>query len=131
MIRESPEGDLIRFAEKLLALLDQGSFTATYKYAVLLGIMDLCMEQVSRTGQAPTSVTTRQLAEKTIELYWPHTVRYPVTETVLRQNQGRGDSQVAIVTAITEFRQRTSLESLGRCRARHRAECARLIADRS
>jgi len=36
---------LIRFAEKVLALLDQGTFTATYKYAVLLGLMDLCMEK--------------------------------------------------------------------------------------
>jgi len=78
-VSDYPEHPLIRFAEKVLALLDQGSFTATYKYAVLLGIMDLCMEQVSRTGQPPTSVTTRQLAEKMIELYWPHTLRYPTT----------------------------------------------------
>jgi hypothetical protein len=35
---------LIRFAEKVLALLDQGTFTATYKYAVLLGLMDQSME---------------------------------------------------------------------------------------
>jgi 5-methylcytosine-specific restriction endonuclease McrA len=127
MMREAPERDLIRFAEKVLALLDQGSFTATYKYAVLLGLMDLCMEQVSRSGQPPTSLTTRQLAEKTIELYWPHTVRYPISETVLRQNQGRGDSQAAIVSAIAKFRHRTSFESLARCRARHRAAFERLV----
>ena len=35
------ERSLIRFAEKVLALLDQGSFTATHKYAVLLGLLDL------------------------------------------------------------------------------------------
>jgi len=34
---------LIRFAEKVLALLDQGTFTTTYKYAVLLGLMDVCL----------------------------------------------------------------------------------------
>ena len=107
--------------------MDQGSFTATYKYAVLLGIMDLCMEQVSRTGQPPTSVTARQLAEKTIEHNWPHTLRYPITETVLRQNQGRGDSQAAIVSPIAKFRQRTSFESLGRIRDRHRAAFERLV----
>ena len=32
------------FGEKLLNLLDEGAFTATYKYAVLLGLIDLCRE---------------------------------------------------------------------------------------
>ena len=103
----SPNTDLIHFAEKVLALLNQGSFTATYKYAVLLGPMDLCMEHVSRTGEPPQWVTTRQLAEKTIALYWPHTAQYPVTEQVLLQNQGRGSSQAAIVKEIAKIRQRT------------------------
>ena len=98
----------LAFAEKLLVLLGEGHFTATYKYAVLLGLMDLCMEHVSRTGQPPESVTTRQLAEKAVELYWQHTARFPVTETVLRQNQGTRDSQAAIVSAIVKFREKTS-----------------------
>jgi hypothetical protein len=43
-------------AERVLTLLDDGSFTATYKHAVLLGLIDLCMEGVSdnrhpRTGR--------------------------------------------------------------------------------
>ncbi len=118
---------LIRFAEKVLALLDQGTFTATYKYAVLLGLMDLCMEHVSRTGQPPESVTTRQLAEKVVELYWQHTSRFPMTDTVLRQNQGTRDSQAAIVSAIVKFRKQTSFESLGRCRAKYKAAFERLL----
>ncbi len=39
------DGDLIRLAERLLAILDRGRFTATYKYAVLLGLIDLCVEK--------------------------------------------------------------------------------------
>jgi hypothetical protein len=62
--------DIVAFAERLL---DQGSFQTTYKYAVLLGLMDLCVEHTSTTGAAPTSVTTPQLADKVLELYWPHT----------------------------------------------------------
>ena len=123
----SPNTDLIRFAEKVLALLNQGSFTATYKYAVLLGLMDLCMEHVSKTGEPPQAVTTRQLAEKTIAMYWPHTAQYPVTDQVLLQNQGRGSSQAAIVSAIARFRQRTSFESLGRCRSKHKASFDKLV----
>ena len=40
----------IRFAENALQLLEQGGFVATYKYAVLLGLMDLCLEGTSRDG---------------------------------------------------------------------------------
>ena len=43
--------DPIRFAERLLALLEEGSFTATYKFAVLLGLMDLCLEHSNRFGE--------------------------------------------------------------------------------
>ncbi|RPJ84415.1 MAG: hypothetical protein EHM13_04410 [Acidobacteria bacterium] len=68
-----PVNDLVAFAERVLALLDQGSFVATYKYAVLLALMDLCLEGTRRDGSAPDCVTTRQLAQKVVELYWPHT----------------------------------------------------------
>ncbi len=65
--------ETIRFAEKLLALLEEGSFSATYKYAVLLGLIDLCLEYADRHGDPPAVVTTTQLAHKVIELYWPLT----------------------------------------------------------
>jgi hypothetical protein len=71
-----PEQDLVAFAERVLALLDQGSFVATYKYAVLLALMDLCLEGTNRHGRAPDCVTTRQLAAKVIELYWPQTSEF-------------------------------------------------------
>jgi len=98
------ETGAIAFAERLLMLLDEGAFTATYKYAVLLGLIDLCMEGVSAKGVPPTTITTRQLAEKVIELYWPHTVPYPGSEDadVLRQNAG---GQAEIVSAIRRFRE--------------------------
>jgi hypothetical protein len=44
------ELDAVAFAEKVLSLLDQGRFVATYKYAVLLGLIDLCLENVSSNG---------------------------------------------------------------------------------
>ena len=36
-----PDGGPIAFAERLLSLLDEGRFTATYKFAVLLALIDL------------------------------------------------------------------------------------------
>ena len=40
-------------AEQLLAVLAEGAFTATYKYAVLLALVDLCVERSTPTGEAP------------------------------------------------------------------------------
>lgn len=92
----------LAFAEKLLNLLGEGSFTATYKYAVILALMDLCLEHSSRTGAAPSQVSTRQLAEKVLELYWPHTLPFR-QGSVLRQNAG---GQASIVSGILAFRER-------------------------
>ena len=78
----------IGFAEKVLELLDEGRYTATYKYAVLLALLDVCLEQTQSSGARPEMVTTRQLADKIVELYWPHTVPFVgvAPATVLKQN---------------------------------------------
>ena len=102
----------LAFAEQLLTILADGAFTATYKYAVLLALVDLCVEYSTSTGDAPTSVTTPQLAEKVLELYWPQArvyqdsaTTYPTRSrshnpTTLRQNSG---GQATIVSQIVRF----------------------------
>jgi len=100
--------EVISFAERVMTLLEQGRFTSTYKYAVLLGLMDLSMEQFTRSGKAPDSVTTRQLAEKIIQLYWLQTNPYMVSlnqHEVLFQNTGRRGAQASIIKHIQSFRQ--------------------------
>jgi hypothetical protein len=104
-----PDRGAIAFAEKLLTMLAEGRFAATYKYAVLLGLMDLCLEHSTRKGAAPQSVTTRQLAEKVLELYWPHTVPFgDLSKPVLRQNAGR---QAGVLSEIDRFRSKHALDS--------------------
>lgn len=51
----TPAGDQspFTFGEKILNLLDQGRFTSTYKYAVLLALVDLCLENPKPDGSAP------------------------------------------------------------------------------
>lgn len=92
---------VIRFAEKLLEILEEGSFTSSYKCAVLIALMDLCFEENSRSRTAPQGVSTRQLAEKIIEIYWPHAAIYPGTSAVLSQNS---KGQAKILSSILEFR---------------------------
>jgi hypothetical protein len=99
-----PRG-VIRFAEKVLELLDEGRYTATYKYAVLLALLDLCLESTKASGAPPEMVTTRQIAEKIVEIYWVHTLPFVsrVEPEVLRQNAG---GQAEIVSSILRFRAR-------------------------
>ncbi len=105
MENEANDLDAIGLAEYVLTLLDQGSFTATYKYAVLLALMDLCLEQTSKSGHPPTMVTTAQLAVKVIEIYWPHTAPFKKQQNgVLLQNSGARQSQAEIVRMIEKFR---------------------------
>jgi len=86
-------------------MLDRGGFVATYKYAVLLALLDLCLELTSQRGEPPTSLTTRQLAEKVVQLYWPHTLPYGAGRSalVLRQNNA---GQAELVGLIARFRER-------------------------
>ena len=95
----------IGFAEKVLELLDEGRYTATYKYAVLLALIDLCLERTQASGAPPDMVTTRQLAQKIVELYWPHTVPFAgrASALILKQNNL---GQAEIISAIVRFRGR-------------------------
>ena len=101
--------DAIAFAEKVLALLDQGAFTSTYKFAVLLAIMDLVVEKADDAGLLATMITTRQLAEKIIEVYWTHAVAYSPLKAVPKQNT-RG--QAEIISKIQRFRDRNHYSTL-------------------
>ena len=120
----------IQFAEKVLALLDDGRFSSTYKYAVLLGLLDLSLENVSRTGEPAEVFTTRQLAAKVIELYWPHAAPYAREATAEVLIQNGSSRQAEIVTAIRRTRERIAAAdpsaSLVQLRQREPAEFKRL-----
>jgi hypothetical protein len=106
----APRSDAVALAEKVVALLGEGQFTATYKYAVLLGLMDLCLEKTERDGAAPDVVSTRELAKRVVEIYWPHCVPYHESDSqsdspgILRQSLGGRNSQAEIIRLITACR---------------------------
>jgi hypothetical protein len=131
------DADTIAFAEKVLALLRQGSFTATYKFAVLIGLIDLSLEGYTSAGLPPDSVTTAQLADAVTRLYWPQVAPFQAADgAVLRQSSG---GQAKIVTLVAAARARlvpsggsassaTSNGSWSRCRCR---ACRRSAACRT
>jgi diadenosine tetraphosphate (Ap4A) HIT family hydrolase len=120
--------DAAGFGERILQLLDEGRFTATYKYAVLLALIDLCLEQGSAVGGV-SSFTTEQLAQKIVELYWPQTAPYAGQKglQVLVQNRG---GQAQIVSAIRKFRERSGADPsqpLSRARLQASEQFDRLV----
>jgi hypothetical protein len=64
------------FIQKLRRLLDEGSFVATYKYALLHAIADLCVTRGDDSG-APLTLSTRDLADQFVRLYWRQAAPFP------------------------------------------------------
>ena len=122
------EQDALALAERVLTILEEGNFSATYKYAVFTAILDLCIEKASKHGVPPETLTTRQLAERVLTLYWPHVTPFKGVGT-LRQGGGAGQ-QATIVRLMQVARARWGdgdTDTLFRARQKHRAEFDRLL----
>jgi hypothetical protein len=57
-------------------LLDEGMFVASYKFALLLALADLSIEE-GNDSRSPLTLTTDAIAEKFIQYYWRQVVPYP------------------------------------------------------
>lgn len=125
----STDGGTIALAERLLQVLEYGHFSATYKYALATAILDLSFEQTSAKGEPPTTLTTRQLAEKVTALYWPHASPFE-KGTILRQGGVRAGQQAEILRHVADFKGRfagSEREWLERARAADPAAFERLL----
>jgi hypothetical protein len=113
----------IRFLANLQRLLDEGSFVASYQFALLLALADLSIEHGDDSG-LPLTVSTEDIAEKFIEYYWRQTVPYPspIDARVLQQNTGK---QAAILDLIRVARSAPG-DSLAKL-MRERAAWPRLV----
>lgn len=99
----------IEFLINIQRLLKEGAFVATYKYALLTALADLCVEKGDDTG-SPLKLHISEIAEKFVVYYWRQTMPYipPIsgkeTESgkILQQNTG---SQAEIVRLIARIRE--------------------------
>lgn len=118
----------LALAERVLAILDEGGFSATYKFALFTAILDLCIEKTTVYGTPPETLTTRQLADKVVELYWSHVTPYGGVGT-LRQGGGFGQ-QATIVGRIEIARSQwadAQTDTPHRARQVHPAEFRSLV----
>ena len=103
----------LAFLTRLQRLYVEGDFAATYKFALLIALADLAVEQGSDDG-AELSLTVRQIAERFVSLYWHHATPYAgvgdsAHAQVLSQNLG---AQAAVLLAIQAFQARSHQPSL-------------------
>ena len=100
----------LKFLKNIQLILQSGSFSSTYKFALLISLSRLAIEKGEDTGRI-LSLEYTDIAEKFIELYWKQAVPYTFNDQgqlILNQNNGK---QAAIVKRIIEHRKNYS--SLG------------------
>jgi 5-methylcytosine-specific restriction endonuclease McrA len=111
----SPSEELL---QRILAILGSGRRSATYKPALLLALVELCVERAPADGGALV-LPLRDVADRVLELYWPAARPYPGVDGVLRQAT-MPNSRIS--SAIAELRARVGpgQGSLGQVRMSHR-----------
>jgi len=100
----------LKFLKNIQLILQSGSFSSTYKFALLISLSRLAIEKGEDSGQS-LSLEYTEIAEKFIELYWKQAVPYTFNDQgqlILNQNNGK---QAAILKRIIEHRKNYS--SLG------------------
>jgi hypothetical protein len=90
----------VRFLQDVQRILQEGSFAATYKYALLLSLADISVERGDDSG-ASLDVTVREIADRFVTYYWrqarPYQPSGSVSGQVLKQNTG---NQAAIISFV-------------------------------
>jgi 5-methylcytosine-specific restriction endonuclease McrA len=118
--------DAIGFGEKLLGLLETGSFTTSYKYALLLALLDETLERTRPDGSPPTVLSGRELGRRVFELYWRQA--RPFADAGPLRQSGMRD----IVVKLAELRRELALPehvSVDEARRRHALEVRRVERD--
>lgn len=62
---------------RVIELLDEASYSTTYKMATLLGLIEVLQESSTADGKYPDSVSGTAVADKVFERYWRQSVPYP------------------------------------------------------
>lgn len=121
--------DVITFAEKVLSLLDTGRYTATYKFATLTALIDVCVESVDEAGIPPQRISAKMVGAKVLELLWIHSLPYRGGEDgwiYLRHSTLQNDLVDIITAARRELGLVRAGTTLEQARRTHPVEIASL-----
>ena len=103
--KTSAESD-VRFLENLQLVLAESRTNSTYKYALLITLADICVEDTSADHRAELSIPVTRIAERFLEIYWRHGLPYGMGirdsgGRVLSQNRG---GQALVIRRTNELR---------------------------
>jgi len=98
--------DQLLFLSKIQRLFAEGEFTATYKFALVISLVEIAIEVPPLSKESELEVSIRSIATKFIELYWKQSFEFVAGRAgtrrgVLANNLG---NQAAVITAIRKFR---------------------------
>lgn len=95
--------DFIAYIQRMLA---EGDFSATYKFALLHAIADVCVEHPLQQPDSELVITLDELVDKLILLYWHHAVPFATGSNgdaaLLKQNTGK---QSKVITELYQCQQ--------------------------
>lgn len=95
--------DQLKFIVYIQRILDEGSFVATYKFALLMALADYAVENGDDTGH-PVQLTTHDIAESFVDYYWRQAVPFThgnQNAPVRVLKQGTGKQPVILSRVIT------------------------------
>ncbi|PAJ73345.1 endonuclease [Pseudoalteromonas sp. NBT06-2] len=102
-VSQQKQLDFITFIQRLLV---EGDFVATYKYALLHAIADICIEQPLRDDpNYELVIPFTEIVEKFVILYWQHAVPFSAdaqvdeSDLLIKQNTGK---QAKIISSLFE-----------------------------
>ena len=95
----NPVADPLVLGQRVVAILETGLRTATYKLATLMALIDHCVEHLPDNPRDTLRVPIPDLAHRVLEIYW-HQVR-PFEGQELRQST---QTRARILVAASAFR---------------------------
>lgn len=125
--RPSPE-EQVRFIANIERILSEGSFVATYKYALLVALVELAIERGDDSNRT-LDLPIHDIADKFAELYWRQAAPYEADDAsgpglVLHQNQGK---QASAISRLTRLRNDLKANRSTLAEARRTADWAQLV----
>lgn len=131
-----PDGpiDPLLLGQRVVAILETGLRTATYKLATITALIDHCIENLPDDPRAPLTVPIPELAHRVLEIYWRQVrpfdgrelrqstqskARIPAAITIFREAAGVGYSGSALAVAMDRAPQayRTAIDEVALCLA--------------
>ncbi|WP_240222549.1 HNH endonuclease signature motif containing protein [Rheinheimera hassiensis] len=90
--------DFIAYIQRML---NEGDFSATYKFALLHAIADVCVEHPLQQPDSELVITLDELVDKFILLYWHHAVPFASGNNgdaaLLKQNTGKQSKVISVL----------------------------------